>query len=94
MRYEASGQFDALAVPSSPFLSGLYQWRLSLAPAGEERGLKGSDLDVSGFHVVAGRRLRAGPGLTADGRSSAPASLDQLVDDLQRQAPDDAARNV
>lgn len=58
LRYEAGGRFDALAGLISPFLSGLYQWRLSLSPAGEERGLKGSDLSVSGFQIVAGRRLR------------------------------------
>mgnify|MGYP001061602438 CR=1 FL=1 len=58
VRYETSGQFDALATLIRPFLSGLYQWRLSLTAAGEERGLRGVDLDVSGFHVVAGRRLR------------------------------------
>lgn len=59
VRYEAGGQFDAFAALLGPFLSGLYQWRLSLAPAGEERALKGSDLSVSGFQIVAGRRLRA-----------------------------------
>jgi quinol monooxygenase YgiN len=60
VRYESSGQFDALTSRIRPFLSGLYQWRLSLASAGEARGVKGSDLDVSGFHVVVGRRLRPG----------------------------------
>jgi quinol monooxygenase YgiN len=59
VRYESSGRFDSLASLLGPFLSGLYQWRLSLAPPGEERGLRGSDLSVSGFHVVAGRRLRS-----------------------------------
>ena len=59
VRYEAGGKFDALASLLAPFLSGLYQWRLSLAPAGEERGLRGSDLSVSGFQIVAGRRLRS-----------------------------------
>lgn len=58
IRYESGGQFDSLATLLSPYLSGLYQWRLSLAPAGEERGLRGRDLSVSGFHVVAGKRLR------------------------------------
>ncbi len=57
LRYESSGRFDALANLLAPFLSGLYQWRLSLAPAGEERGLEGSDLSVSGLQIVAGRRL-------------------------------------
>ena len=59
VRYESSGRFDALASLLAPFLSGLYQWRLSLAPAGETRGLRGSDLSVSGFQIVAGRRLRS-----------------------------------
>ena len=60
VRYEASGRFDALATQLQPFLSGLYQWRLSLTADGEGRSLKGSDLDVSGFHVLAGRRIRSG----------------------------------
>ena len=59
VRYESGGQFDAFAALLGPYLSGLYQWRLSLAPAGEERALKGSDLSVSGFQIVAGRRLRS-----------------------------------
>jgi len=58
VRYESGGKFDALASLLGPYLSGLYQWRLSLAPAGEERGLRGRDLSVSGFQIVAGRRLR------------------------------------
>lgn len=58
VRYEAGGEFDALASLLRPFLSGIYQWRLSLAPVGEGRELKGTDLDVTTFHVVAGRRLR------------------------------------
>ncbi|MCL4807632.1 MAG: antibiotic biosynthesis monooxygenase [Thermoanaerobaculia bacterium] len=59
VRYEASGQFDALAALLQPFLSGIYQWRLSLTPAGEGRDLKGTDLKVTTFHVVAGKRLRS-----------------------------------
>lgn len=58
VRYEASGRFDAFASLLGPFLSGLYQWRLSLAPEGETRGIRGSDLSVTGFQVIAGRRLR------------------------------------
>lgn len=57
VRYETSGRFDALVSRVRPYLSGLYQWRLSLAPAGTERDLRGTDLSVSGFHIVAGRRL-------------------------------------
>ena len=59
VRYESSGRFDALLSVVRPFLSGIYQWRLSLAPAGEERGLRGTDLEVKGFHVITGKRLRS-----------------------------------
>lgn len=57
VRYEASGRFDALVALVKPYLSGIYQWRLSLTEGGGGRDLRGSDLSVSGFHVVAGRRL-------------------------------------
>lgn len=57
IRYEASGRFDALVALVRPFLSGIYQWRLSLTEGGNGREFRGTDLAVSGFHVVAGRRL-------------------------------------
>lgn len=59
VRYELSGRFDLLVERLRPFLSGIYQWRLSLEPAGESRDLRGSDLAVSSFHVVLGRKLHA-----------------------------------
>ena len=59
VRYETSGRFDALASLLRPYLSGIYQWRLSLTPAEGGRDLRGSDLAVTSFHVVSGRRLRA-----------------------------------
>jgi hypothetical protein len=58
VRYEMSGAFDKLVDRISEFFSGLYQWKLSLAPAREDDHISGNDLDVSGFHVVTGRRLR------------------------------------
>jgi heme-degrading monooxygenase HmoA len=58
VRYEMSGAFDKLVAKISGFFSGLYQWKLSLAPAREDEEISGNDLDVSGFHVVTGRRLR------------------------------------
>ncbi len=58
VRYESEGRFDALVVHMRPYFSGLYQWRLSLATAGEERSVSGSDLDVSGYTVLAGRQMR------------------------------------
>jgi len=57
VRYEASGRFDALVAFVRPFLSGIYQWRLSLTEGGAGREFRGSDLAVTGFHVISGRRL-------------------------------------
>lgn len=58
VRYEAGGRFDRLAERLRPFLSGLYQWRLSLAPEEVQRPAGYADLSVSGFDVVVGRTLR------------------------------------
>ncbi len=59
VRYEMSGRFDELAGKVAPYLSGLYRWRLALEPDGAARDLRGSDLKVSAFHVVVGRRFAA-----------------------------------
>jgi len=58
VRYELSGAFDELTSRVSEFFSGLYQWKLSLAPSGEREGVSGKDLDVHGYQLVTGRRLR------------------------------------
>jgi quinol monooxygenase YgiN len=60
IRYEADGRFDTLVAHLRPYFSGLYQWRLSLAPTGEERRVTGADLDVRGYVVLAGRQIRGG----------------------------------
>jgi heme-degrading monooxygenase HmoA len=57
IRYETSGRFDALVALVRPFLSGIYQWRLSLTEGGSGREFRGSDLAVSGFQIVSGRKL-------------------------------------
>ena len=57
IRYESTGRFDVLAAKVQPFLSGVYQWRLSLSTGSVDRTIRGRDLDVAGFHVLAGRRL-------------------------------------
>ncbi|MDX9735008.1 MAG: antibiotic biosynthesis monooxygenase [Thermoanaerobaculia bacterium] len=59
VRYEMSGRFDELTGKLAPYLSGLYRWRLALEPDGTARALRGSDLAVSGFRVVVGRKLGA-----------------------------------
>ncbi len=58
VRYEMSGAFDQLVSQLSEFFSGLYQWKLSLAPSADREDVSGRDLDVAGYRVVTGRRLR------------------------------------
>ncbi len=58
VRYEISGAFDKLVSQLSEFFSGLYQWKLSLAQSREREEVSGRDLDVSGYRVITGRRLR------------------------------------
>ncbi len=58
VRYEMSGAFDQLVSQLSEFFSGLYQWKLSLAPTADRDDVSGRDLDVAGYRVVTGRRLR------------------------------------
>jgi len=57
LRYEMSGAFDKLTARLSEYFSGLYQWKLSLAPSREGDTVSGQDLDVSGYRLVTGRRL-------------------------------------
>lgn len=58
IRYEMSGAFDEFTAKMSEFFSGLYQWKLSLASEGEGETVSGKDLDVRGYQLVTGRRLR------------------------------------
>lgn len=56
VRYELSGRFDEFVGRLSEFFSGLYQWKLSLSSSGSDR-VSGSELEVSGYNIVTGRRL-------------------------------------
>ena len=58
IRYELSGAFDELLAKVSEFFSGLYQWKLSLASEEKGETVSGKDLDVRGYQLVTGRRLR------------------------------------
>jgi heme-degrading monooxygenase HmoA len=58
IRYEISGAFDKLTSRVSEFLSGLYQWKLSLSTTAGGGFVTGKHLDVRGFQVVTGRSLR------------------------------------
>ncbi len=59
IRHELSGGLDELISKVSEFFSGLYQWKLSLDPSGARDNVTGKDLDVKGFRVVTGRRIRS-----------------------------------
>ena len=56
VRYEISGKFEELTTRISDFFSGLYQWKLSLAAADPDK-LARSEVEISGYHIVTGRRL-------------------------------------
>jgi quinol monooxygenase YgiN len=56
VRYELSGKYEQLVARISELFSGLYQWKLSLYGQNEAR-VAGSELEVSGYNLVAGRRL-------------------------------------
>ncbi len=58
VRYELSGRFNELVGKISEFFSGLYQWQLSLSSSGSDR-VSGSELDVTGYNIVTGRRLES-----------------------------------
>lgn len=58
VRYESGGRFDELIAHLREFLSGLYQWKLSLSSSGERRPVEGRDLEVRGYQILAGRQLR------------------------------------
>lgn len=59
IRHELSGALDELIAKVSEYFSGLYQWKLSLDPSGERAAVTGKDLDVKGFQVVIGRRIKS-----------------------------------
>ncbi len=59
IRHELSGALDELIAKVSEYFSGLYQWKLSLDPSGERATVTGKDLEVRGFRVVTGRRIRS-----------------------------------
>ena len=59
IRYELSGGMDKQVAKVSEFFSGLYQWKLSLDPSGERAAVTGKDLEVKGFQVVTGRRIKS-----------------------------------
>jgi heme-degrading monooxygenase HmoA len=60
IRYELSGKFDDLTAELRELFSGLYLWKLSLAPSQRRAGVSGEDLDVGSYHIVTGRRLANG----------------------------------
>jgi len=52
--YERSGKFDELFSILRPFLSSLYQWKMTLDPRHQVRTHSSDDVSVVGYHTVAG----------------------------------------
>ncbi len=54
VRYEVSGIFEDLTRKLKDTFSELYRWKFSLASGGAAHEVTSGDLDVSGYHIVAG----------------------------------------
>lgn len=59
--YEASGAFDDLVNQVQPYLSSLYQWKMSLDSKKQSTTQTSDDLSVEGYHIVTGERLEESP---------------------------------
>lgn len=57
IRYELSGTFEELAGKVSDLLSSTHQWRMSLASGATADKAASDDLTVTGYHVVAGKKM-------------------------------------
>jgi heme-degrading monooxygenase HmoA len=57
IRYELSGTFEELAGKVSDLLSTTHQWKMSLTSADTGDKAASDDLTVTGYHVVAGKKM-------------------------------------
>ena len=57
--YETSGQFAELLGRAAPYLSAMYQWKMTLDPAKQQHThlSGGDDVSVRGYEVVAGKSI-------------------------------------
>jgi quinol monooxygenase YgiN len=55
--YESSGKFNELVALAQPYLSSVYQWKMSLDRTRRERTHSSDDLSVRGYHIVTGENM-------------------------------------
>ena len=55
--YEASGTFEELIELTRPYMSSLYQWKMSLDSDKQSSIKTSEDLSVKGYHIVTGEQL-------------------------------------
>ncbi len=55
--YEASGKFSELMSRAMPYLSEMYQWKMTLDPAKQKSTLIEDDVSVRGYQVVSGESV-------------------------------------
>ena len=55
--YEASGKFNELVALAQPYLSSVYQWKMSLDRRRRENVHSSDDVAVRGYHIVTGENL-------------------------------------
>lgn len=56
-KYEASGKFAELLGRAAPYLSTMYQWKMTLDPSKRERTHMSDDVSVKGYEVIAGKSV-------------------------------------
>ena len=56
-KYEASGKFAELLGRAAPYLSTMYQWKMTLDPSKRERTHVSDDVSVRGYEVIAGKSV-------------------------------------
>lgn len=56
-KYEASGKFANLLERAAPYLSTMYQWKMTLDPSKRARTHLSDDVSVRGYEVIAGKSV-------------------------------------
>ena len=59
--YEASGKFSKFVEMAAPYLSSLYQWKMSLNSEKQTTTKTSDDLSIEGYHVITGEQLEESP---------------------------------
>ena len=59
--YESSGKFSEFLEMAAPYLSSLYQWKMSLDSEKQSTTQTSDDLSVAGYHIVTGEKLEESP---------------------------------